>query len=54
MDPKTGRYVREGRGRVMIHGESIDPTVPSHALGFPARRITTDAGTESLYVERLP
>lgn len=30
-DPKTGRYVREGRWQVMIHGESYKPIIAEAA-----------------------
>ena len=30
-DPKTGRYLREGRWQIMIHGESYKPIVAEAA-----------------------
>ena len=30
-DPKTGRYMREGRWQIMIHGESYKPIVAEAA-----------------------
>ncbi len=48
-DPKTGRYVREGRWQVMIHGESYKPIVAE-----AARKAATEIVEHVVVTHLLP
>jgi adenylylsulfate reductase, subunit A len=48
-DPKTGRYVREGRWQVMIHGESYKPIVAE-----AARKAATQVDEHVIITHLLP
>jgi adenylylsulfate reductase, subunit A len=48
-DPKTGRYVREGRWQVMIHGESYKPIVAE-----AARKSATEVVEHVVVTHLLP